>query len=342
MYLSSLVHAARNSEFIDLARFAPVPTTELVGAHGTPPRFASAQAHAPANVTQLCTETETETEPETKQASARHVSVLTYNACLLPFPVGHGGARRVRVISAALRTLLHDADVLVLCELIHPRRTAWLLDSLSRTWPHQSRAVRTLGRVSGGVYILSKFPIRREVTHMYEATELHTSDRLAAKGVVGVELDVADAPGGSVYVFATHMHAPDTASGQAVRLAQVAELHRTIASMRIPAERVVLLAGDFNMDMDATPALRALRVQPPHWAPGIAAHTIDEITNSMVGVDGSCKRGDGSCKSRILDGVYAHAGFSRSVRVVSTVTSIRNGEGKDMSDHHAVTSCVFW
>lgn len=270
-----------------------------------------------------------------------HLRVATYNTCLLPFPVAHDGQRRVNVMTSALPSLFHDADVLVLCEMISHTRSHQLLRALAETWPHQSSTIRTWGRVNGGVRILSKHHIRRQATYMYQATEA-TSDRLAAKGAVCIELDVPGAPGGSVYVVGTHMHAPATPSGHAVRLAQAGELQRFLAGQGIMRDRVVLLAGDFNFDMDTLDAQRALKVRAPQWVPGDATHTVDEASNSLVGIDGSCQRGNGSCRQRVIDGVYAHVGYARNVHVVSTIVAVRSGNGGDLSDHHAATAIVTW
>lgn len=270
-----------------------------------------------------------------------HLRVATYNACLLPFPVAHDGSRRVAGMATALPVLFADVDVLVLCELISGKRSRRLLRALAATWPYQSKTSTALGRVNGGVRIVSKHPIRRQVVCVYSATELSSSDCLAAKGVVGAELHVPGAPGSSVYVFGTHMHAPDTASGQAVRRAQASELHRAVSDMAIRADRVVLLAGDFNMDMRDAAALRVLRAAPAAWVRGASDYTIDEATNALVGIDGSCRRGDGSCVPRVIDGVYAAVGYGRTA-VTATVVAVRDRRGVDLSDHHAVDTVVTW
>lgn len=271
--------------------------------------------------------------------------VLAYNACLLPFPVAHNGQHRVEAMARALPArFAGGVDVLVLAELISPSRSGQLLEALRPHWPHISDSTHALARVSGGVRIASRYPITKTDTLVYEATELTTSDRLAAKGVVYCALgDVPGAPAGGVHVFGTHMHAPDTPSGSAVRAAQTAELLRFVTAQRIPPDAVVLLAGDFNMDMDDGQTRSALRVLPPTWRPdGDAGHTVDEATNALVGIDGSCTRGDGSCRPRIIDGVYAAAGYARRVRVEAAVVAVRDEGGTDTSDHHAVHAVVTW
>ena len=150
----------------------------------------------------------------------------------------------------------------------------------------------------GGTAILSKWPIRerREIT-------FNTScqvDGYANKGFVYVRLDVNGTP---VHVIGTHMQADPSDLGalgnqiaalrpcptpeeyphsatcpgesqtpyEAVRLAQLMQIDAWIAQQAIPADQMMIIGGDLNVDMVGNPAeyermLCVLNVSPPDFA----------------------------------------------------------------------------
>lgn len=254
--------------------------------------------------------------------------VAAYNAHLLPFPVAHDGDRRATALAAALPRALWRADVLVLTELISPQRRAALLAAVAPWWPYQSAAPTAWRRVSGGVHVLSRLPLARVATLVYAATDVRTADALAAKGAVYVQLAPCARRLPRLHVLATHMHAPDTAAGDAVRAAQRAELAAFLAAQRPRRRDVVLLAGDFNVDVDTAAARAALRMRPPCAWRGRHRHSVDPATNSLAAGAGAT--------ARLLDAVAPHAGYGPRMFTTAEVVPVRDERGGDLSDHHAV------
>jgi endonuclease/exonuclease/phosphatase family metal-dependent hydrolase len=133
----------------------------------------------------------------------------------------------------------------------------------------------------GGTAILSKWPIRERREIMFSAR--CNMDGYANKGFVYVRLDVDGTP---VHVIGTHMQAdpsdlgplgnqiaalrpcptPDeyphsaTCPGdsrtpyEAVRLAELMQIDAWIAQQAIPADQMVIIGGDLNVDMVGNPA----------------------------------------------------------------------------------------
>lgn len=277
---------------------------------------------------------------------AAAVRVAVYNACLLPFPVSRGGGRRAAVMAAVLPSVLAAADVVVLCELMSARAAAPLLAALAATWPHQSCTTRMWGRVCGGVRVVSRTPFVRSAAIVFAASAM-TSDRLASKGAVYVQLAATAPDGSGMHLVATHMHADEGADGDRVRAAQLRELRDFVHALNLPPRDVVLLCGDLNMALGTAPAAATLRaaLAPLQLAPSsltAVAATYDEASNTMVGVDGSCVRGDGSCVPRQLDGVLALATHDAARIQVrdAAVVAVRDASGTDLSDHHALVATV--
>lgn len=266
--------------------------------------------------------------------------VVSYNCALLPFPLAKDGDARVRRAVHTIPAEFGSADVLVLTELISQSRSQLLMRMLAPHWPHASDTPRARWRFGGGVRVLSRHPIARQATHVFAATEPFSPDALAAKGVVYCEVVLPD--GRRLHVFATHLHAPDCEAGQLVRVAQVAELLSFVRAQCIPASDVVLLAGDFNIDLDTAVGRDLLAARAPDAWTGELRHTVNEPSNRLVEVERSwlVERFTGKCYARLLDGVLAHRHYQRPRLLVSRVVPVRDEDGFDLSDHHAVETEV--
>lgn len=257
---------------------------------------------------------------------------------MLPWPASRGGDARVPLMAEMLPRVLKDCDIVVVCELISRKRGRALLSLLQSVWPCQSKTPTAATRlVNGGVRIISKLPIIAQKTMVYALPIQLCSDMLAAKGVVYVQL--ATPSGAPLHLFATHMHAPEGSTGDRIRTRQAAELRRFIAQQHIPANEPVFVCGDLNHDLDSPDTHNTLCTRDVDAWKGELRHTLHERTNTLVGCDGYCKRGDGSCKDQLVDGVLAHRDYA-PVHVMAEIRQVKDGGGNDLSDHHAFVATV--
>lgn len=171
----------------------------------------------------------------------------------------------------------------------------------------------------GGVAVVSKWPIL--VRQQYVFSVRCGIDALARKGFVYVQIDL---DGSIVHIIGTHLQAdppldpalttpieqlvacPEpppppnpgmcpvewTTARQAVRLHQLAEIDAWIAEQDIPADQMVLIGGDLNIDKEGTPVQYAqmlcfLRVNAPAYrgdpALGPPWYTFDGAHNALLG-----------------------------------------------------------
>ncbi|MBQ1443553.1 MAG: endonuclease/exonuclease/phosphatase family protein [Renibacterium sp.] len=227
------------------------------------------------------------------------LTVLTFNVLQLPLlSLAPDGRRRARF---ALELILESApDVVVLNEAFSLSGCGAILSGLRRagyTGTGQGCALRgqRLWRsgpakaplrqrmIGSGVRIFSRHPILEQHQNAYRTDHPKTQDRLAAKGVALVKLQL---PAGTVWLAGTHLQADEppvpTAQTQAVRLRQLAEL-REFVTGTVPAAEPVLLAGDLNLEYFAEPlnrlpgidhlaaeAILGGRIAPPDWAAGFS------------------------------------------------------------------------
>lgn len=146
-------------------------------------------------------------------------------------------------------------DVFVFCECIVSTVISVLLQPLAaRGWSYCTRplvsdafiASNSLPSVmSGGVFIVSRFPIVSEAQHVFK--HAIGADAMAAKGVKYARVRKQ----GRVYnVFGTHMQAWRGKAAARIRTHQAVEIRNFIHSLCIPVSESVFLAGDINIDRD--------------------------------------------------------------------------------------------
>ena len=220
--------------------------------------------------------------------------ILTFNVWQLPL-VSLVGPRRRRARLAAALIERVAPDVVVLNEAFGLSPAVGLVRSL-RDYRATSQVGRPGGRwtgvsgrrgtvsrlVGGGIWVLSRYPIGQAHQHVYHAYRRGTSDALCNKGVALVSLA---APGGSIWLAATHLQADTYDNWHAVRMAQLAEL-RGLVDRVVPTGEPVLIAGDLNISYHRIgPEVRdANRVLGGRIEPNgpIHAHTFDRETNPLV------------------------------------------------------------
>ena len=173
---------------------------------------------------------------------ASQIDILLWNVDLLPFKPR--SAIRSPLISKFLLNYEPQPDILVLNEAFSRRESLFSAALLER-YPYR----HTLGKhwwrtiFSSGVWILSKHRIidRWEVAYRRRSGW----DRFAAKGIVGVRIEIA--VGENIDVYGTHMQAGHEMRNGFSRLSQVQHIIDFINLHSAAAESKVILAGDLNM-----------------------------------------------------------------------------------------------
>ncbi len=153
------------------------------------------------------------------------VRVLSYNVFLRPPPVNALDAPgcRARRIGQWLNQV--DVDIVALQETFEPSSTSALVDGAATTLPFQvvsQPPPLTPVGTSGGLSILSRFPIEEARTLTYDACRGALSDCVAAKGAVHAVVRLSEQS--RVNVVATHLDAGRSDQNRAVRAAQVDQL----------------------------------------------------------------------------------------------------------------------
>lgn len=180
--------------------------------------------------------------------------ILTYNCCALPLLTGDIG-RRLALAAEAISRL--DPEMILLQEIFLTSQLAVFRSRLAG-WPHAAWEPRSLSRVSGGLVLLSKRPIRRwgfvSFAVQGPAWRFSALVRLSPKGFLWAEFEDPVA-----LVVHTHLVADyriglrgrnPYPSAQAEQLGQIAAYLAPLGG-----GAPVVVAGDLNMQPDA-PALR--------------------------------------------------------------------------------------
>lgn len=254
------------------------------------------------------------------------LDVLTFNTALLP-----SIAAETRQAERVARMAPHlvGYDVLVLQELfVNDWRDA-LLDALADAYPYRGDLVGRDGarmmpwRQDGGVVILSRWPIERRATHLYEGTCSGT-DCLADKGIAYVAIRMGER---LVHVFGTHAQSVYGGDPRGVRAAQFAQFRAFVAAQAIPPDEPVVLAGDFNADAftdELDDVLAALGVAWPEVVGDVGA-TWDPPNNAFAG----------GRRVQWLDYVFVSLDHAAPTTAWNRVLPLRDGD-LDLSDHFAV------
>ncbi|KAI9914638.1 hypothetical protein PsorP6_007297 [Peronosclerospora sorghi] len=101
--------------------------------------------------------------------------------------------------------------------------------------------------IDGGLLILSRYPIVERDQLVY--SEGSGSDGMCAKGVLYARIQLSPDRADSLHVFTTHTQAGDNYNEYRIRLAQIQEMHRFIATrIRQDPDIPMLITGDFNLD----------------------------------------------------------------------------------------------
>lgn len=180
--------------------------------------------------------------------------------------------------------------------------------------------------LSGGVVVLSKYPIKQVKEHMFRSC--HFPEYFASKGFLYVQIEKDKQ---LIHLFATHLNSssgPRFEADRPCREMQMFEMLRFYEKLNIPAKDPVIFAGDMNVNKyyseEYYSMLRMLNTHEPTYS-GLN-YTYDELENPLV----SCGEG-----RQWLDYILVKRGHCGISRLNNQSISFKH-QGYDLSDHYAV------
>ncbi len=182
------------------------------------------------------------------EQTPEQVRVLSYNVFLRPGPINFldETSCRARRIGSWLSNA--DVDIVALTETFERRDVSALVSQARGQFPYQvvsEPAGSGLLGVSGGLSILSRWPIEETRTLTYDECSGALSDCVANKGAVHAVVRVSE--DSRINVVATHLDAGRWGGDRKARAAQVRQLRDFIAEID-PEVGPTMVVGDFNID----------------------------------------------------------------------------------------------
>jgi sphingomyelin phosphodiesterase len=278
------------------------------------------------------------------------LTVLSTNLMMLP-PVAGDWGNSTRAAMVANAPYVQGFDAVVVQEIFDNGPSDTLRTGLSDEYPHQTPVLGrstsgwddTQGSYShltpedGGVAVLSRWPIERQVQHVFSRG--CGADWFSNKGFVYARLNVRGAP---VHIIGTHLQAEDSLCSDAagVRRSQLTELRTFVDRLAIPQSEQVVIAGDLNINR-TSPEYDTMRTVLGVEAPSYAGHPYswDPKRNGL----NAARNGDTAQEH--LDYVLPRAGHRGAKgwqNTVLTPTSpawtVGGATYRDYSDHYPVAA----
>ncbi|NIK13401.1 sphingomyelin phosphodiesterase [Alkalibacillus almallahensis] len=242
------------------------------------------------NSTLLTAETTNQNSYET------NLDIVAYNVYLMSSTLepNWGQDQRANLISEA--DFMKNQDVVVLNELFDNNASDQLLNQLSNQYPYQTPILgsttnnwdETRGSYSyitpesGGVSILSKWPIEEKIQHVFD--DACGPESLSNKGFVYTKILKNEDP---YHVIGTHLQSTDSNCSEGepeeVRTAQMQEIKDFIESKNIPESEMLIISGDLNVKKSSeeyNSMINQLNVKEPMYT-GFDA-TWDPESNSIA------------------------------------------------------------
>jgi endonuclease/exonuclease/phosphatase family metal-dependent hydrolase len=263
------------------------------------------------------------------------VRILTYNVFLRPPPINALDEPWCRAQRIGDWLAQSDAGIVALQETFQPEPVAALVDQARYALPYQvlnQPAPKSRLGASGGLSILSRWPIEEARTLTFDACNGPFSDCLAAKGAVHAVVRLSDNT--RLNVVATHLDAGGSSGNRDARAAQLAQLREFIDEIDTDLGPIVAL-GDFNIDAllddgEYDDLVRTLDVTEDDRAEDPS--TINCKTNIFCNEPAAPER---------LDHVFTRAGEQRLLRTETRHLPMSDqgcAGARYLSDHRAVWS----
>lgn len=208
-------------------------------------------------------------ESTVAQDPSDSLSVMTFNVLQLPqYLIDWDQTQRRQYIPDTILSLAktnQQPDVIIFNEAIDPNGYG-MFEALKDVYPHQTPIIgkQCDGKdwdkfersacsnspfvVSGGVKIVSKYPIVTKMGRVYQASVPFTGDYYANKGAIYARIEKS--PGLTYSVIGTHLQADENNKpGKSVRMQQLQELNDWIRRLNIGADEPIIIAGDLNVEL---------------------------------------------------------------------------------------------
>lgn len=189
------------------------------------------------------------------------LKLATHNVYMLSTLLYPNWGQGIRAKLIPKAKYLNGMEVLIINEAFDNHASYELLKNLKQQFPYQTPVLgrsrsgwdRTEGSYSnytledGGVTVVSQYPIVEKIQHVYK----HGCgfDNYSNKGFVYTKIKKGDK---FVHVIGTHTQSEDTSCGtgrdRAIRAEQMQELSHFVKEKNIPADEVVYIGGDMNVN----------------------------------------------------------------------------------------------
>ncbi|KAF9392378.1 hypothetical protein CPB97_002069 [Podila verticillata] len=284
------------------------------------------------------------------------LSVMTFNVYFLSEFLFPNWGQNLRATRIAESDFIRDHDILVVEECFDDTPCDILRKGLLEQYPYQTPTVgqksggtkpwsSTSGSlrigVNGGVVVFSKWPIKEQ--HQYIFKNYCGVDGWSNKGFAQVILNYR---GTNLHVYGTHMQSDNKGCswGQAAQVrASNLELWRSyIDDTNVPANELIILAGDFNIERDTAEFnsfLTNFQVDQPVSYQG-HPHTLDTDDNSIAHYN----KGPSEYLDYVLLDKKHRAGVKsltqNALRVKTPSFQLGAGNYSDFSDHYPVQALI--
>lgn len=189
-------------------------------------------------------------DPNDQTPVHERLRVLTYNTFLRPPPVGWGDRNmcRARHIGRRLADEPIPRDIVVLNESFDTEAVGELTDIAAARFPYQVVSLpKAHGfRTSGGVSVLSRYPIEISSAERFRSCSGEFNDCMATKGFVWALVRVSRHL--KVNVLATHLNSGRDSNARQARREQLEQIRDFVRSKRDFQRWPTLLMGDLNLD----------------------------------------------------------------------------------------------
>jgi phospholipase C len=197
------------------------------------------------------------------------ITLMSYNVMLVPSILVFERDQITRAHLLTKAKFLHSSDILCLQEVFQTKPSEILLDSLSETYPYSTPILgneddkdewneiwnnqigdSSLKFVSGGVTILSKWPIIYAIQYFYKHS--CSAHKFVRTGFVYAKI-LYGKNKNSIHVFGTHLQPSDYRGcylygENKIREKQMYELNNFIQLRNISQNELVFIIGDFNIN----------------------------------------------------------------------------------------------
>lgn len=172
------------------------------------------------------------------------LNVISYNTAFL-MPLNISDQDENIKIKVFHKIIPKNMDFIVFQEVFEPQKAEILFENLKPYYPyhtgrHNKILIQGIGK-DGGVRIVSKYPILEEKEISYSENGCEPEDFFSKFANKGVKYAKINKQGQIIHIFGTHT---------SEQPCDLYVMGKVMADLNIPKDEVVIMAGDFNVDMN--------------------------------------------------------------------------------------------